>query len=310
MLAELHYPSSTSAGAYDHIMDDIAKVMTGTLSKASLSPILDQDKSSLTGAAGNWIAVTTDTAAEIHSTGSTPRLFRNTCMFSGKTKYLKFAFGSVSSNFMFFAGVNAYTVSSSTAPVPYVNRISSSPTQLTNPPVSSTQVRPSGLSGDQPMVVKLFVTRELVIVNFGLSGITLGDSPLVIMDYPPSIMEPAVPLVNTVVGTNTTLTDLSGTSYYGYLNYSYGPFTNTQIINSVLYKNEGFVSTGTMFWLIPLGITSMKINNVTYQIPWYNASDDLKVWMTNVNAFGNNGDTFRTALGDLCKFGPYMVEVR
>lgn len=307
MLAELHY-SEMSANLVN-ILNDMAKVMTGTTNVNLLSSVVDKQKSSLTGAAGDWVQLTCSDAVDIAgANGGEARLFRNTCAYTNTIKYFKFASGALSTNTVMYYGVDASLVSNSTSPA-YTNRLTAVANQLTTVPSSYTTMKTASSSG--PLVVKMFVSRELVLINFGASGTSLGNTPLIIMDYPPEILFPVVPLVNTVIDNKLTRVAFSGTNYFnGTLSFSYGPFTHTNIFNSILYKNEGFVSTGTLFWLIPLGIRSMTINSTSYQINWYNASDALKMWITNVNAFGNNGDTFRTALGNLCKFGPYMVEVR
>ena len=90
-----------------------------------------------------------------------------------------------------------------------------------------------------------------------------------------------------------------------------------------MYKFSGFSKIGSKFDLHNIGMTKFNCNyydsvagQIWYtndllleQIPYSSITDISGVYGCNRFAFGNNGDVFQTPVGNMCKFGPFMVKV-
>lgn len=325
MLAELHYPEVR--GQTQSILSDIAKLMTGTSTLASLSSYLDKTRSTLTGAPGTWVEIPATSNTDLHNgvfyPETVPRLFRQPAYYSGKTKYLKFAISYNASSAVFLYGVEGALVTSpSLGPLLETNVVNGNQ----KPPSSMVTVGSGNVNTFAgPLVVKLLVTNNLFIIMFGANGKSF-NKPACVFDFNPNIIPSALTSVNSIVMDSTFIGKMAAISHSGQpyrlgsiMRFAYGPFVDISILTSPLFKNAGFTNTGSKNWLIPLAINQVSINKSRpedpaeihdYQLPWTDISDGLKLWLTNSAAFGDNGDTFQTELGTLCKFGNLMCEVR
>lgn len=189
MLAELQYGTAS----YTDIAADITKVMTGTMDLSALSASLLQSKSSITGTAGSWTALTTTAtavtdicvASSPFATQEAKILLSRKCAYNAnKTKYLRMVLGSASSpttSFAMAANLGSGTSNGLITGASYAARLNST---ILIPGISdNTNHRVSGL------VVKIFVSPQVTAIMVGGTGLNL-NTVFAVFDFQESNIAP------------------------------------------------------------------------------------------------------------------------
>lgn len=346
MLAELSYPIGTQLYT---VISDLGLVLSGTTDKNTLSVSLDKPNSSINTSktTSNWSAVSTVPTSipsanhkggiiikQPCSTSPSHYVFmRMTALYNGIFSGIHVAYGKS-------VGANSSLVPEAAYGTNNYNTPFIIPTTGTTP-VISAPIKMIVHGSNTATIVAIDInnsnnTRNLfAIMHTDLSTWYLKDTtsnvlPIVICSFDTTqgdyfwLMPPITMGIITYGATATygdsTFEGMSKGSWCKPMicspTIAYGVFST--LINSASYKFSNHKASGITYDVHNFGLNAVLMSvvdssaNVTYNpeiFPYSSITDISKVYLTNVYAFGKSGRYYSTAIGTMCKFEQFMVEV-